>query len=82
MGRKAGPIKWTKVFRVTPDEDKKIDEILKYWNASRGFYNIKSYTRSDVVGQAINQYYKQQKAKHETDGKYCGICGNPTRREE
>ena len=81
MGRKAGPIKWTKVFRVTPDEDKKIDEILKYWNASRGFYNTKSYTRSDVVGQAISQYYKQQKAKHETDGKYCGICGNPTRRE-
>ena len=81
MGRKAGPIKWTKVFRVTPDEDKKIDEILKYWNANRGFYNTKSYTRSDVVGQAISQYYKQQKAKHETDGKYCGICGNPTRRE-
>ena len=38
MGRKAGPIKWTKVFRVTPDEDKKIDEILKHdlmWDAKQ-----------------------------------------------
>jgi len=55
---------------------------LKYWQANRGFYNVKSYTRSDVIGQAIRQYWIQQKAKHETDGKYCGICGNPTRREE
>ena len=82
MGRKAGPIKHTKVFRKTPDDDNKIDDILKYWQANRGFYNVKTYTRSDVIGQAIRQYWKQQKAKHETDGKYCGICGNPTRREE
>ena len=82
MGRKPGPVKYTKVFRITPDDDNKIDDILKYWQASRGFYNVKSYTRSDVVGQAIRQYYLQQKAKHETDGKYCGICGNPTRRED
>ena len=70
------------MFRITPKEDIKIDEILKYWQANRGFYNVKSYTRSDVIGQAIRQYWIQQKAKHETDGKYCGICGNPTRREE
>jgi hypothetical protein len=82
MGRKPGPVKHTKVFRITPKEDVKIDDILKYWQANRGFYNVKSYTRSDVVGQAIAQYWIQQKAKHETDGKYCGICGNPTRREE
>lgn len=82
MGRKPGPVKNTKVFRIAPDDDVKIDDILKYWQANRGFYNIKSYTRSDVVGQAIRQYWKQQKAKHETDGKYCGICGNPTRRKE
>jgi len=82
MGRKPGPVKHTKVFRITPKEDIKIDEILKYWQANRGFYNVKSYTRSDVIGQAIRQYWIQQKAKHETDGKYCGICGNPTRREE
>ena len=82
MGRKAGPIKHTKVFRISPDDDNKIEDILKYWQANRGFYNVKTYTRSDVVGQAIRQYYLQQKAKHETDGKYCGICGNPTRRED
>jgi hypothetical protein len=82
MGRKPGPVKHTKVFRITPDDDNKIDDILKYWQANRGFYNVKTYTRSDVVGQAIRQYWLQQKAKHETDGKYCGICGNPTRREE
>jgi hypothetical protein len=82
MGRKAGPIKHTKVFRITPDDDNKIDDILKFWQANRGFYNIKTYTRSDVIGQAIRQYHLQQKAKHETDGKYCGICGNPTRRED
>ena len=82
MGRNAGPIKYTKVFRITPNEDIQIDDILKYWQANRGFYNVKTYTRSDVVGQAIRQYYLQQKAKHETDGKYCGICGNPTRRED
>ena len=82
MGRKPGPPKNTKVFRITPNEDIQIDDILKYWQANRGFYNVKSYTRSDVVGQAISQYCKQQKAWHETDGKYCGICGNPTRREE
>ena len=82
MGRKPGPVKHTKVFRITPKEDVKIDDILKYWQANRGFYNVKSYTRSDVIGQAIRQYWIQQKAKHETDGKYCGICGNPTRREE
>jgi len=70
------------VFRISPDDDVKIDDILKYWQANRGFYNVKTYTRSDVVGQAIRQYWLQQKAKHETDGKYCGICGNPTRREE
>ena len=82
MGRKPGPVKYTKVFRITPNEDIQIDDILKYWQANRGFYNVKTYTRSDVVGQAISQYWKQQKARHETDGKYCGICGNPTRREE
>ena len=82
MGRKPGPVKNTKVFRITPQEDMKIEDILKYWHANRGFYNLKAYTRSDVVGQAISQYWKQQKARHETDGKYCGICGNPTRREE
>ena len=82
MGRKAGPVKHTKVFRITPQEDIQIEDILKYWQANRGFYNIKTYTRSDVVGQAISQYWKQQKARHETDGKYCGICGNPTRRKE
>jgi hypothetical protein len=82
MGRKPGPVKHTKVFRITPDDDNKIDDILKYWQANRGFYNVKTYTRSDVIGQAVRQYWLQQKAKHETDGKYCGICGNPTRREE
>ena len=81
MGRKPGPPKESKMFRLTLETDVQIEHILKYWQASKGFYNIKSYTRSDVVGQAISQYYKQQKAKHETDGKYCGICGNPTRRE-
>jgi len=81
MGRKAGPVKISKMFRLTPNTDLKIDDILKYWQASRGFYNMKTYTRSDVLEQAISQYYKQQKAKHETDGKYCGICGNPTRRD-
>ena len=81
MGRKPGPKKDSKMFRLTPNTDLKIDDILKYWQASRGFYNIKTYTRSDVLEQAISQYYKQQKAKHETDGKYCGICGNPTRRD-
>ena len=82
MGRKAGPIKHTKVFRITPDDDVKLEEILKYWQASRGWHNMKVYTRSDVVGQALRQYWLQQKAKHETDGKYCGICHNPTRRQE
>tara|TARA_Y100000004_G_scaffold84116_1_gene94427 strand:- start:27 stop:272 length:246 start_codon:yes stop_codon:yes gene_type:complete len=81
MGRKPGPAKISKMFRLTPNTDLKIDDILKYWQANRGFYNMKTYTRSDVLEQAINQYYKQQKAKHETDGKYCGICGNPTRRD-
>ena len=33
------------------------------------------------LNSQIRQYYLKQKAKHETDGKYCGICGNPTRRE-
>ena len=78
MGRKPGPTKWTKVFRITPDDDRKLDQILEFWQRSKGFYNMKTYTRSDVVGQAISQYWKQQKARHETDGKYCGICGNPT----
>jgi Zn-dependent peptidase ImmA (M78 family) len=82
MGRKPGPVKNTKVFRITPDDDRKLEEILRYWQASRSFHNLKVYTRSDVVGQAVRQYWLQQKAKHETDGKYCGICGNPTRREE
>tara|TARA_R100001224_G_scaffold1080_1_gene816 strand:+ start:1307 stop:1552 length:246 start_codon:yes stop_codon:yes gene_type:complete len=81
MGRKPGPAKVSKMFRLTPNTDLKIDDILKYWQASRSFYNMKTYTRSDVLEQAISQYYKQQKAKHETDGKYCGICGNPTRRD-
>ena len=67
MGRKPGPAKVSKMFRLTPNTDLKIDDILKYWQASRGFYNIKTYTRSDVLEQAISQYYKQQKAKHETD---------------
>ena len=70
------------MFRLTLETDVQIEHILKYWQASRGFYNVKTYTRSDVVGQAIRQYFLQQKAKHETDGKYCGICGNPTRRED
>ena len=82
MGRKAGPKKESKMFRLTLETDVQIEHILKYWQASRGFYNMKTYTRSDVLEQAISQYYKQQKAKHETDGKYCGICGNPTRRED
>ena len=82
MGRKPGPVKNTKVFRITPDDDQKLEEILRYWQASRSFHNLKVYTRSDVVGQAVRQYWLQQKAQHETDGKYCGICGNPTRREE
>ena len=61
MGRKAGPIKHTKVFRITPDDDVKLEEILKYWQASRGWHNMKVYTRSDVVGQALRQYWLQQK---------------------
>ena len=28
MGRKAGPIKYTKVFRITPDDDAKIDDMI------------------------------------------------------
>jgi hypothetical protein len=67
MGRKPGPVKYTKVFRITPQEDIKIDDILKYWQANRGFYNVKTYTRSDVVGQAIAQYWKQQKALYGTE---------------
>ena len=82
MGRKAGPPKVTKVFRIEPEDDVKLEEILQYWRAGRGFYNFKKYTRSDVVGQALRQYWLQQKAKHETDGKYCGICGNTTRSEK
>tara|TARA_R100001163_G_C5006694_1_gene153993 strand:- start:153 stop:401 length:249 start_codon:yes stop_codon:yes gene_type:complete len=82
MGRKAGPHKWTKVFRITPDDDRKLEEILQFWQRSKGFYNMKTYTRSDVVGQALRQYWLQQKAKVETDGKHCGICDNPTHREE
>ena len=70
------------MYRITPDDDAKIDDILKYWQANRGFYNVKTYTRSDVIGQAVRQYWLQQKAKHETDGKYCGICGNPTKRQD
>jgi hypothetical protein len=42
VGRKAGPIKVSKMFRLTPNTDLKIDDILKYWQASRGFYNMKS----------------------------------------
>ena len=82
MGRKPGPTKWTKVFRITPDDDRKLEEILQFWQRSKGFYNMKTYTRSDVVGQALRQYWLQQKAKVETDGKHCGICGNPTNRQE
>ena len=81
MGRKPGPTKHTKVFRITPDDDYKITEILKYWQGSRGFYNTKTYTRSDVVGQAIRQYWLQQRANAETDGRMCGVCGNPKNRE-
>ena len=82
MGRKAGPTKHTKVFRITPDDDRKLEEILQYWQRSRGFYNTKSYTRSDVVGQALRQYCLIQRAKVQTDGAHCGACGNPTNREE
>ena len=82
MGRKPGPVKYTKVFRITPNEDVQIDDILKYWQANRGFYNVKTYTRSDVVGQAIRQYWLIQRAKVETDGAHCGACGNPTNRQE
>ena len=82
MGRKPGPVKNTKVFRITPQEDMKIEDILKYWHANRGFYNLKAYTRSDVVGQALRQYWLIQRAKVETDGAHCGACGNPTNREE
>ena len=63
MGRKAGPTKWTKVFRITPDDDRKLEEILQFWQRSKGFYNMKTYTRSDVVGQAVRQYWLQQKGK-------------------
>ena len=81
MGRKPGPVKYTKVFRITPDDDNKIDDILKYWQASRGFYNTKTYTRSDVLEQAMSMYHNHLKVKHETDGKMCGVCGHPTRRD-
>ena len=81
MGRKPGPVKHTKVFRITPDDDNKIDDILKYWQANRGFYNVKTYTRSDVIGQAIQQYWLQQRANSETNGRMCGVCGNPKNRE-
>jgi hypothetical protein len=82
MGRKPGPVKNTKVFRITPKADNQIDDILKYWQASSGFYNFKTYTRSDVVDQAIGQYWLQQRANHETKGKFCGICGQPKNQEE
>ena len=35
MGRKAGPTKWTKVFRITPDDDRKLEEILQFWQRSK-----------------------------------------------
>ena len=77
MGRKAGPTKHTKVFRITPKEDEQIEEVLRYWRARRGWHNHKQYMRSDVVGQAISEYWKIHRANHETDFKYCGSCGNP-----
>lgn len=77
MGRKAGPVKHSKMFRISPKEDEQLEEILQYWRARRGFHNSKSYTRSDVVGQALGEYWKIQKANHETDFKYCGSCGQP-----
>jgi metal-responsive CopG/Arc/MetJ family transcriptional regulator len=81
MGRKAGPTKYTKVFRITPDDDRKLEEILEFWQRSKGFYNMKTYTRSDVVGQALRQYWLQQRAKVKTDGKFCGVCQQPIERE-
>tara|TARA_Y100000296_G_scaffold29492_1_gene34287 strand:+ start:226 stop:483 length:258 start_codon:yes stop_codon:yes gene_type:complete len=77
MGRKAGRVKNSKMFRIGIEEDNQIEEILKYWRASRGFHNTKTYTRSLVVEQAISEYYKIQRANHETNFKYCGACGNP-----
>ena len=78
MGRKPSPyIRQSKMFRIGREDDKQIEDILNYWRARRGFYNNKSYTRSDVINQAIGEYYKIQKANHETDFKYCGSCGNP-----
>ncbi len=82
MGRKPGPTKRTKVFRITPDDDRKLEEILDYWQRSKGFYNQKAYTRSDVVGQALRQYWLIQRAKVETEGKYCGACQQPIDRNK
>ena len=82
MGSKAGPTKYTKVFRITPKEKEQIEEVLQYWRARRGWHNHKQYTRSDVVGQSIGEYWKIQRANHETDFKYCGSCGQPKSNKE
>jgi len=81
MGRKPGPKKESKMFRLTLETDVQIEHILKYWQASRGFYNMKTYTRSDVLEQAISMYHNHLRVKSETDGKMCGVCGHPTRRD-
>ena len=82
MGRKAGPTKYTKVFRITPKEDQQIEEILQYWRARRGFHNNETIYKKRRIGQAIGEYWKIQRANHETDFKYCGSCGNPKSNKE
>jgi len=81
MGRRRGEIKETVTIRLTPKAREYVSQLLQYARASRGWQNTKVYTNSLMIEQAIGHYWKSQKAKHETDNKYCGCCNSPIAKE-
>jgi hypothetical protein len=72
MGRRRGEIKETVTIRLTPRARQMVTDIKRYFQ--RGFSG-KMYTNSLAIEQSIGHYYKSIKAMHESQGTWCGCCG-------
>jgi len=80
MGRPAGRPKDTVAVRLEPDTRIKITELRKQFIRMQGFSGTKTYSNSQIIEQAILQYYDAKITEWRFDYKVCGRCKQAQKR--
>ena len=81
MGRPPGKVKKdTVAVRLEPDTRIKITELRKQFIRMQGFSGTKTYSNSQIIEQAILQYYDAKITEWKFDYKVCGRCKQPRTR--